>query len=406
MGLWRTVYLFSIPLSTLLPISSTLLSTDVSHAANEKIKATLKIKAKNFFIINLLFKLSVIIITSKAKIMNFFKKPYKYFIYYGKILKVGDFMVIAIVIAALIITLAAIMLVFFNVAFLRKDESAVNDLESAENEFLSNFKDTIKIGMDYIKNTPHTEESTVSFDNLKLVGSYYPIENSKRVIILFHGYRSSGLRDFSCAVKMYNNLGLNVLLVDQRSHGRSEGRYITFGVKERKDVLSWIGYVLKKCGNNTEIILGGLSMGATTVMLASSENLPSNVTGIIADCGFTSPKEIIIKVAKSTYHLSGLVLTFVIYIMDIYCKILGKFSIKNISTKDALKKSNIPIVIIHGKKDGFVPYEMSLENFEAAKGNKKLISVDNADHGMSFLYDEKGVLKAISEFLVSIKKML
>ena len=313
-------------------------------------------------------------------------------------------MTVAIVILAAIVTLFVVMFIFFNTAFVRKDDSLASDLNSPENEFLSPFKDVIQKGMDYIRNSEHTVETTKSFDGLKLVGNYYKSGNSKRTIIIFHGYRSSGIRDFSCAVRLYNELGLNVLLVDQRSHGRSEGKYITFGVNERKDVAAWINYVLKKCGSDCEIVLGGLSMGATTVMMAAGTSLPKNVTGIIADCGFTSPKEIIFKVAKTRYHVGGAILPLVVGIMNVYCRIFGRFNIYGLSTVDSLKKSHIPIIIIHGAADGFVPYWMSERNFEAANEPKKLITVKNADHGMSFLYDEKGVTAEITEFLNSIKR--
>ena len=289
------------------------------------------------------------------------------------------------------------MLYFFNVAFVRHSENGIDDINSGQNLFLSRHKEIIGAGMDYIDNSPHKRVYTESFDGLKLAARYYDT-GSRKCIILFHGYRSSAKRDFSCAVKMYRDLGLNVLLVDQRSHGKSEGKYITFGVNESRDVISWLALLKKERPETDSIFLGGMSMGATTVLLSTRFPLPSEVKGIIADCGFTSPKAIIKKVAKQKFFISGII---VIPVMDILCRIIGKFSISGISAESALKQSDIPVLLIHGTADNFVPCEMSRQNYASANGKKELFLVDGADHGMSFLIDTKGVVERIYKFINS-----
>lgn len=290
-----------------------------------------------------------------------------------------------------------LMLYFFNVAFVRRGEDGIDDIDSEQNLFLSRYKQTISAGMDYIDSTPHKWVYTKSFDGLTLAARYFDT-GSNKCIILFHGYRSSAKRDFSCAVKMYRDAGLNVLLVDQRSHGRSEGKYITFGVNESRDVLSWLDFLIKEYPETQSVFLGGMSMGAATVLLATRFDLPKEVKGIIADCGFTSPKAIIKKVARQKFFISGII---VIPVMDILCRLIGKFSISGISADDALSKSDVPIMLIHGTSDNFVPCEMSRQNYAAAKGRKELFLVDGADHGMSFLADTKGVVRKVYEFINS-----
>ena len=299
---------------------------------------------------------------------------------------------------AVLILFTLVMLWLFCFAFVRRNDSDIDNLDAKHNRFLKEYRDIIKPGMDYIDNTPHRWVFTKSFDGLKLAARYFPVKDSKRTIILFHGYRSSAKRDFSCAVKMYCSMGLNVLLVDQRSHGKSEGRIITFGVKERYDALTWVDFVLKNYGNDTDIFLGGMSMGATTVLLSAGLNLPKNVKGIIADCGFTSPIAIIKKVSRQAFHISGFI---VLPIMDFFCRIFGRFSIKGISTTDALAKSKTPIIMFHGTKDNFVPMEMSRENFDAAECEKQLFLVENADHGFSYFFDTRGVTENVHEFIYS-----
>lgn len=301
-----------------------------------------------------------------------------------------------IVLSALIVFIALILIWLFKYAFVRSDNSRVDDLDDKINEPLKPYKDIVSLGMDFVLQHPHTQVYTQSFDGLKLAGRYYENEGSDRTIIIFHGYRSSGTRDFSCAVRGYYNMGLNVLLVDQRAHGKSEGRLITFGVKERRDVLSWINYVLENKGNAERIFLGGLSMGASTVLLATGLLLPENVKGIVADCGYTSPVEIIREVAKKSFKVRGIV---IIPMLDAFCKLIGKFSIYGISTVDALKYNKIPILFIHGDADSFVPVEMSQRSYDAAQCDKKIVIVKGAEHGLSYLVDTDTVSRALNEFI-------
>lgn len=307
-------------------------------------------------------------------------------------------MTVFIVALSVLILFTLVMLWLFCFAFVRRNDRDIDNLDAKHNRFLNEYRNIIEPGMEYIDNALHTWVYTESFDGLRLCARYFPVKNSHRTIILFHGYRSSAKRDFSCAVKMYCAMGLNVLLVDQRSHGKSEGKIITFGVKERYDALTWVDFVLKNYGNDTDIFLGGMSMGATTVLLSAGLNLPKNVKGIIADCGFTSPIAIIKKVSRQAFHISGFI---ALPIMDLFCRIFGRFSIKGISTTDALAKSKTPIIMFHGTKDNFVPMEMSRENFDAAGCEKQLFLVENADHGFSYFFDTRGVTENVYEFISS-----
>ena len=129
-----------------------------------------------------------------------------------------------------------------------------------------------------------------SKDGLTLRAAYIPREDAKGTIICMHGYHSTNNIEFVPEVRFLWNLGYNVLLPWQRSHGKSEGRYITYGVKERHDLKRWILYTNRHLGaKNKDIFLCGISMGCATTLMAAGLDLPDNVKGIIADCGFTSP---------------------------------------------------------------------------------------------------------------------
>lgn len=305
-------------------------------------------------------------------------------------------MVVLIVVLGLLFIFLAVIFYFFCVAFVKRDVGNMDDVNAPCNKVLGEFKEPIAKGIEYINSTPHKWVETVSFDGLKLKGRYY--DNAKKnTVIIFHGYRSSAARDMSCAVQMYSSFGFNVLLVDQRAHGRSEGRLITFGVKESRDVLSWVNFVTEKYAPQ-KIVLGGMSMGATTVLLATSQGLPPTVKAVVADCGYTSPVDIIKIVAEKDFKIKA---DFFIPFLDLFCRIFGKFSIVNISTVDSLKNCKIPVMMIHGEADGFVPCEMSKQAIKSCNEKSRLLTVDGADHGFSFLIDKPRVLQEIKDFLIS-----
>ncbi len=242
---------------------------------------------------------------------------------------------------------------------------------------------------------PYEEVYINSFDGLKLFGRYYEIAKGAPLKILFHGYRSNAIRDFSGGLQFDLESGFNVLLIDQRSHGKSEGKAITFGVLERFDCLAWTKYASERFGAEVPIILNGMSMGAATILMASDLDLPKNVVGMIADCGYSSPKEIICKVIKGLHYPVRLTYFFVRMGGIIY----GKFDIEKSSALMSLPNTNIPILFVHGEDDRFVPCEMSRQNHNICHSQKQLLTVKDAGHGISYLVDEGSYKQAICEFL-------
>ncbi|MBR5188465.1 MAG: alpha/beta hydrolase, partial [Clostridia bacterium] len=216
------------------------------------------------------------------------------------------------------------------------------------------------------------------------------------VILLMHGYRSSGLNDFNLVFPYYQKLGYHLIIPDQRACGRSEGKYITLGIKERFDCQAWANFAAKEFGEDIPLILDGISMGSSTVMMASALPLPKNVSGIVADCGFTSPDEVVRAVLKATH-----IPTFPnLFLARMLARTLAKFDFTDASSIDAMKQCHYPIIFIHGKKDDFVPYEMSVRNFEAcASEHKKFFSDDNAGHGMCYLERREELQQELENFL-------
>lgn len=246
---------------------------------------------------------------------------------------------------------------------------------------------------------PYEEVYIKSFDGLRLFGRYYETAKGAPVQMLFHGYRSNAIRDFSGGLQFYLNLGFNVLLVDQRAHGQSEGKSIAFGVLERYDCLEWVKYIEKRCGGDVPIIITGLSMGAATVLMASDLELPKNVVGILADCGYSTPKDIIRKVIKEMRYPLAPTYFFVRMGGIIY----GGFDIEKSSAQMSLKKTDIPVLLVHGEDDRFVPCEMSRQNKSVCKSDCQILTVKNAAHGVSYLVDQDSYCDAVKAFFKRVK---
>ena len=244
------------------------------------------------------------------------------------------------------------------------------------------------------------ELSILSHDGLKLKGYYYEYKKGAPLEIMFHGYRGNAERDLSGGVDRCHRLGRNALIVDQRACGASDGSVTTFGVLESRDCLGWVDLAISEFGGDVKIILTGVSMGAATVMIAAGEKLPENVVHVLADCGYTSPREIIKKVIREMKLPADLLYPFVI----LGARIFGGFAIDSRSPIEAVKHATVPIIFIHGDADDFVPYEMSETLYEACSTKKALTKIKGAGHGIAFPASEEEYIEALSEFWDDINK--
>jgi len=284
--------------------------------------------------------------------------------------------------------------VFFT-ACKRTKENPWLDKQAMEKTIYGKYADSILEADLWIKNHAHEDVCTDSHDGLKLYATWIPAQNPKGSILLAHGYKSCKLLDFGVAFELYHSLGLNILAIDQRSHGRSEGKYITFGVLESRDVETWIRFFNEKLGGG-DLILSGLSMGASTVMYTADRCLPDNVKGRIADCGFTSPAQIIAKVFRDTVHFPP---GPFLWSAELFARICEHFSLYERDSRKTLSQNSLPIILVHGMDDDFVPCKMTRQGYASCGGDKKLLLIKGAGHGTSFLVEPEQYTQLIKDFL-------
>lgn len=299
-------------------------------------------------------------------------------------------MIFLIILAVLIFILTCVSAYFFSVAIVRKKTS-----DYTASPAWAPFAERIKEGRKWFDATPYERVEIQSYDGLALRGRFYANGDSKKTLLLMHGYHSRGVNDFGCVGEFYFGLGFNLLVPDQRAHGESEGKYITYGVCERYDCLYWINYLNSRIGTDSDVFLDGISMGAATVLMAAGLDLPSNVRGIIADCGFTSPYEIFKHVLRRDYHLPPFP---IIHITGLFSRPVAGFGFKQYSTLEAMKTNKIPIIFVHGEDDDFVPPWMSKAAYDACTADKYITIVPGAKHGMSYLVDTEGSEKKLIDF--------
>lgn len=306
-----------------------------------------------------------------------------------------------IILAALIVIAAIVFfcvsIYFFRLTILRKPTATLDKNINANTDWHKHI-DFIQKRKEWLLAQDLQNVSITSNDGLKLSATLLKNKKpTKNVVICFHGYTADGLSNYGAMSKFLYEQGFNLLIVDQRTHGKSEGKYIGFGVLDRNDAAKWVEYAVKTFGTDCKIFLHGTSMGGATVLMASGLDLPKNVKGIIADCGFTSAFDVFSHILKRDYHLPKFPL---MNMTEVLTKKFAGYGYNDVNTLDEVKKTKIPILFIHGDKDDFVPTYMSEENYEACNSDKELLIVKNADHAESYYSGTEEYEKVVSEFFI------
>ena len=300
------------------------------------------------------------------------------------------------VLAAILVLILLIAFICFYMAFFVPHHGPVapDDYTIPEGEIYEPFREQMTAWMKEVRAMPHKDFYITSFDGLRLHGRFYEYAPGAPMELMFHGYRGNGDRDLCGGVQRCFRLGRSCLLIDQRAAGESQGHVITFGIREHRDCLAWVDFAVKHFGPDARIILTGISMGASTVLMAAGSPLPPQVKGVLADCGFSSARSIIQKVIRQLKLPPKPVYPFI----RLAAKLYGGFDLERYSAVEAVKSATVPVIFFHGEDDDFVPYEMSRENFDACASRKMLVTTPGAGHGLCYPLDPEGYLKALGDF--------
>ena len=298
------------------------------------------------------------------------------------------------VFAAAAVLILLISYVVYRIAFYSPNSRQNDDLNIMDTPQMAVYHDRSVEMIRIFAARPFERVWITSFDGLKLAGRYYHQHDGAPLDICFHGYRGTPCRDFSGGSAIYFNEGHNLLMIEERAHCASEGHTITFGVNERYDCLAWTKYAVERFGPDVRIILNGISMGAATVLMASALDLPANVKGIVADCPFSAPKAIIRKVCTDMKLPPALAWPF----LYIGARLFGRFDPNAADAVEAVQHAKVPILLIHGEADLFVPIEMSRQIAAAAPERITLHTFPDAGHGISFLLDKDRYVRLVQEF--------
>lgn len=302
-------------------------------------------------------------------------------------------MTLAIILGALLLLYVLVTLVLFLLSFLNLDKSPelpvkkplhVRRCREGYAEFDAMEKEDVWIE---------------SFDGRRLHGYFIQNEKARKVVISFHGYNTEARKEYPLHHSYYQD-GYTVLIVDQRGVGKSQGPFITMGLLERRDCLRWIDYVVARYGGDVQILLEGLSMGATTIMMAAQDIHAPQVKGMIVNCGFNSCSDQLAYTITRLLHLPRFP---VLATVKLYARLLAKYDMDAITAAESLANSDIPLLMFHGAKDTFVPYENLEEIYPHARtSHKKMVSCEHAAHGIARFEDTELYERELRQFLAEL----
>lgn len=279
--------------------------------------------------------------------------------------------------------------------FTRRDRTELFQASSVAPSGRYKYRDQVQLGVDWFESQPKRELHITSGDGLSLAAELIEAKEPIGLIVAVHGFRSWPAREYALIAKHLYEQGYTVLYPYMRSHRKSEGKYITFGIKERYDIAAW-AKVLADMHPDLPLFLYGQSMGGATVIMAAGLELPPNVRGIIADSAFHSPKDVIETALVHSYKVPAAPMMAV---MDLWARLIAGFSITGSTCKEALDATELPFLFIHGTKDDLVPYEMGHRNYEQCHTPKQMLTVEGAAHCASFYADPSRYIACLDGFL-------
>lgn len=299
--------------------------------------------------------------------------------------------IVVAALAAFVIFLAAPALLIFFAVFYRKKAIPFEqyDLEKFKGHYYIPYLGRIAAARGALQAYDHVEVETISRDGLTLRGDWYD-RGSRRTAVLFHGIGAEMYTNLSAQALFLTRCGFNVLLTCNRAHGKSEGRFTTIGLREREDVVSWVQWAEEHGAD--EILLYGVSMGASMVAYASDRLKNTAVKAMVIDSGFYSVYEQMKRDAHKN-HIPGIMVPA----QRLLAKLFLRVDLKE-ATADTLRRAETPAFFLHGTADETVECRWCQINYEACAAPKELLLAEDAPHTLSILRDPETVEKRLKSF--------
>lgn len=301
----------------------------------------------------------------------------------------------------LIIVLASVLLICFIFGFIIFKSSIPNNAKeinikyNVEDSKTMEMNNYFKARGDELKAMKYEDVYIRSFDGLKLHGCFFESKNkTDKTIICVHGYKGDALTTAPKYSDFLIDYNYNVLYIDLRSCGLSEGKYVGYGVLETKDLLGWINYLIDRFDSKISICLFGMSMGGNTV-LNTIDKVPEQVKCVISDAGFHNAYELFGYLLKDVKHVPKMFLPFA----DLYIKLIAKYSLKDGDSRKALVNAKVPVLFMHSDEDNFVPIHMGKLNYDACTSNKDFRVFKGCPHVRSLYFYKEGYKKLVLDFL-------
>ncbi len=250
---------------------------------------------------------------------------------------------------------------------------------------------------DYLMSKSPEDLTLKSYKGQTMKAWFVPKEDSKRFVICVHGYGSTGPNEFSHMFPFYSeDMGYNYLIPDLTGHGRSKGSFIGFGSFDAKNIHIWINYLIERFGEDIEIILHGISMGAATVMNVNETNPPEQVKIIIEDCGFTSAYEQVYRTAK---NLLGFECKHLMASTNTLCKVFAGYGLQESDPEKNMVNAINPVLFVHGEDDDFVPFSFGKRLYEVCPTEKDYLWVTGAAHADCYYKAKEQYEEKIKSFI-------
>lgn len=271
-------------------------------------------------------------------------------------------------------------------------------LRSLTGEISADMLEVSLTGLDWLEGQTVERVVIPSRDGFELSAFMLPADApTDKTILCIHGFRSSGHVDFGASIRYMHEQGCNVLVPDDRAHGESGGHFIGFGYTDRRDIMDWCHYLEGRFGEQCRVLLLGISMGGAAVISAAGDSeLPSCVRGVLSDCPFSSGWD---ELSYQMKQLFGLPAFPILHTADAMLRIFAGYSLRRERPLDMASNISIPLLLVHGLSDSFVPPYMSEQIYAAADCDKRLILVEGATHGVSYCVDMDTYRAAMIELL-------